>query len=278
MRKVNAYTKRVLLILAALWALSSASAQQPCKVTENTVFQSGERVRYQAVYNWGFIWLNAGLVTFSVDATKWQDQEALHLKSVGVSLKSYDRLFTVRDTFETWVHPRTLEPFEFRRVTNEGSYKSYHHYLFNSKDRQIRSSISREGGPVERGLMDWPACSYDLVSMVYQARNIDFSPYNKGDKIPITLIVDGEIHNLYIRYLGKEVAELRDGRRFSCLKFSPLLVKGTIFEAGEDMTVWVTDDANRVPIIVEAKILIGSVKAMFIEAEGLRHPVKAQLP
>lgn len=278
MRKVNACTKRVLLILAALWAFSSAPAQQPCKVTENTVFQPGERVRYQAVYNWGFIWLNAGLVTFSVDATKWQDQEALHLKSVGVSLKSYDRLFTVRDTFETWVHPRTLEPFEFRRVTNEGSYKSYHHYLFNSTERQIRSSISREGGPVERGLMDWPACSYDLVSMVYQARNIDFSPYNKGDKIPITLIVDGEIHNLYIRYLGKEVAELRDGRRFSCLKFSPLLVKGTIFEAGEDMTVWVTDDANRVPIIVEAKILIGSVKAMFIDAEGLRHPVKAQLP
>lgn len=278
MRKVNACTKRVLLILAALWAFSSAPAQQPCKVTENTVFQPGERVRYQAVYNWGFIWLNAGLVTFSVDATKWQDQEALHLKSVGVSLKSYDRLFTVRDTFETWVHPRTLEPFEFRRVTNEGSYRAYHHYLFNSTERQIRSSISREGGPVERGLMDWPACSYDLVSMVYQARNIDFSPYNKGDKIPITLIVDGEIHNLYIRYLGKEVAELRDGRRFSCLKFSPLLVKGTIFEAGEDMTVWVTDDANRVPIIVEAKILIGSVKAMFIDAEGLRHPVKAQLP
>src|SRR5690554_4532451 len=278
MRKVNACTNRVLLILAALWVFSSAPAQQPCKVTENTVFQSGESVRYQAVYNWGFIWLNAGLVTFSVDEGKWKGQEALHLKSVGISLKSYDRFFLVRDTFETWVHPRTLEPFEFRRVTNEGSYKAYHHYLFDSSKRQIRSSISREGGPLEQALMDWPECSYDLVSMVYQARNIDFSKYRKGDKIPITLIVDGEIHNLYIRYLGREVAELRDGRRFSCLKFSPLLVKGTIFEAGEDMTVWVTDDANRVPIIVEAKILIGSVKAMFIDAEGLRHPMKAQLP
>ena len=278
MRKGAADRARVLLVCTALLVVFLASAQKPCEGSENTVFQSGERVRYQAVYNWGFIWLNAGLVTFSVDATKRKGQEALHLKSVGVSLKNYDRFFMVRDTFDTWVHPRTLQPFAFRRVTNEGSYKASHHYLFDASQRQIRSSISREGGPVEKGLMDWPACSYDLVSMVYRARNIDFSLYNKGDKIPITLIVDGEIHNLYIRYLGREVAELRDGRRFSCLKFSPLLVKGTIFEAGEDMTVWVTDDANRVPIIVEAKILIGSVKAMFIDAEGLRHPMKAQLP
>jgi hypothetical protein len=113
--------------------------------------------------------------------------------------------------------------------------------------------------------------------MIYQARNIDFMKYKKGDKIPITMVVDGEIHNLYIRYHGKEVAQTREGRKFNCLKFSPLLVAGTIFNAGEDMTVWVTDDRNRVPIVVEAKILVGSVKAVFTEAKGLKYPLTAEI-
>jgi len=43
------------------------------------------------------------------------------------------------------------------------------------------------------------------------------------------------------------------------------------------MTVWVTDDRNRIPIIVEARILIGSVKAVFTGAEGLRHPITAEV-
>lgn len=91
------------------------------------------------------------------------------------------------------------------------------------------------------------------------------------------MLVDGEIHNLYIRYLGIETIKTREGRRFRCLKFKPLLVEGTIFKSGEDMTVWVTDDKNRLPIIVEAKVLIGSVKAIFADAEGLRHPIEAEI-
>ena len=43
-----------------------------------------------------------------------------------------------------------------------------------------------------------------------------------------------------------------------------MLVKGTIFKGGEDLLVWVTDDNKRVPVLVEAKILVGSVKAILI--------------
>ena len=56
-----------------------------------------------------------------------------------------------------------------------------------------------------------------------------------------------------------------------------MLVPGTIFESGEDMTVWVTDDLNRIPIIVEAKILIGSIKAVFVDATGLRNKITAEV-
>ena len=266
--------KVFLLVLFLTGIMTTVRAQ--C-TSVNTVFDAGEHVTYNAFYNWGFIWLNAGVVTFSVESALWEEQAAYHLKSIGVTHRGYDRLFMVRDTFETYVDKESLRPFEFRRITNEGSYSSSHHYLFNSNNRTIRAKISKEGSAVKHSILPWPECSFDILTMIYQARNIDFSKYKVNDKIPMVMVVDGEIHHLHIRYLGEEKVANRDGRQFNCLKFSPLLVKGTIFEAGEDMTVWVTDDKNRVPVIVEAKILIGSVKAVFVEAKGLKHPVTSEI-
>lgn len=241
------------------------------------VFAPGEEVRYHAYYNWGFVWINAGAVTFAVDKTKWKEKPAWKLSAYGNTYKAYDLFFRVRDSFDVWVDPNTLKPFEFHRRTNEGSYKAHHHYVFDHEDRIVNASVSKRGKAYRDTVFKWPDCSFDLLSMVYQARNIDYSRYEIDEKIPISLIVDGEVHDLYIRYLGKEVVKDRSGREFRCLKFSPLLVEGTIFEEGEKMSVWVTDDQSRIPIIVEAKILVGSVKAVFVEATGLKNPITAEV-
>ncbi len=86
------------------------------------------------------------------------------------------------------------------------------------------------------------------------------------------MIVDNELFELHGRYLGKETIKSTDKTKISCLKFSMLLVQGTMFKGGENLTVWVTDDANHVPILVEAKVLVGSVKAIFTQAKNLKVP------
>ncbi|PRY99774.1 uncharacterized protein DUF3108 [Marinilabilia salmonicolor] len=240
-------------------------------------FAPGEEVTYHAYYNWGFVWINAGEVTFGVDKDQWRGEDALHFRSYGATYKAYDIFFKVRDSLDVWVNPLSMEPLEFHRRTNEGSYTAHHHYLFDSSRRKVNASISKRGESYRDTIFDWPECSFDLLSMVYQARKIDFSRYEEGDRIPISLIVDGEVHNLYIRYHGREAVKDRSGREFNCLKFSPLLVEGTIFEEGEKMFVWVTDDKNRIPIVVEAKILVGSVKAVFVGAKGLKHPMNSKI-
>jgi hypothetical protein len=266
--------KFFLLLLFLGFFIEPADSQ--CSSGENS-FAPGEKVTFHAYYNWGFVWINAGEVTFSVHDSQWEGQDAWHLKAYGNSYKSYDLFFKVRDSFDVWVDPLTLKPYEFHRRTYEGSYTAHHHYRFDDSNRKVMASISKRGKAYLDTTFSWPECSFDLLSMVYQARNIDFSRYGEGQKIPINMIVDGEVHNLYIRYLGKEIVKDRSGREFRCLKFSPLLVEGTIFEDGEEMCVWVTDDKNKVPIVVEAKILVGSVKAVFVGAEGLKNPFDAEI-
>ncbi|WP_430810787.1 MULTISPECIES: DUF3108 domain-containing protein [unclassified Carboxylicivirga] len=264
------------LITAVLLMVLTMHVGAQCKDT-NTAFKAGELVRYHAYYNWGFIWINAGQVSFEVEPTTVDTSPAYHLKAHGATYKSYDFLFKVRDTFETKVDTLHLEPYEFKRVTNEGSYHANYLYRFNREQRSIVASIQKEKEPQRDTTLLWKDCSFDLLTMVYKARNIDYEQYRENEKIPISMVVDGEIHDIYIRYLGKETIKNRDGRRFRCLKFSPLLVEGTIFKSGEDMTVWVTDDANRIPIVVEAKILIGSVKAVFVDAVNTRYPLSAEI-
>ena len=92
------------------------------------------------------------------------------------------------------------------------------------------------------------------------------------------MIIDGKIYPLYIRYLGKENIRTHDGKQqYKCIKFSVLLVEGTIFKGGEDMNIWVTDDENKIPVLVESKILVGSVKAYLNTTQGLRNPTTAKI-
>ena len=78
-----------------------------------------------------------------------------------------------------------------------------------------------------------------------------------------------------IRYLGKEVIKTKYGK-FNAIKFKPLLLKGTIFEGGEHMTVWVTDDDKKIPVLVESPILIGFIRAELHKYEGLRNPMTSK--
>ena len=104
----------------------------------------------------------------------------------------------------------------------------------------------------------------------------DFEKYKANDTIPVTLFLDDSIYPVYIRYLGKESLTTREGT-YNCIKFRPLLIEGTLFKGGEKMTVWVTDDGNKIPVQVESPILVGSVKAELYRYEGLRHPVTAKV-
>ncbi len=72
--------------------------------------------------------------------------------------------------------------------------------------------------------------------------------------------------------MGKENIKTRFGK-FHSIKIKPLLVKGTMFEGGEKMNVWVSDDANRLILRIESPITVGSIKVDMMEYKNLRYPL-----
>ena len=59
--------------------------------------------------------------------------------------------------------------------------------------------------------------------------------------------------------------------------FKPLLIKGSIFEGGEKMNVWVSDDRNHLLLRAESPISVGSIKVDMMSYKNLRYPLTSQI-
>ena len=204
-------------------------------------------------------------------------RDVYYIDSFGSTYKGYDLFFKVRDRFKSYLDMKTLKPLWFKRNTYEGGYEVNNQYIFDHKNGRIFSFSENSYKPFIRDTLELPFCTFDVISLVYYSRNINFNGLKVNDTIPISAIIDNELFNLHIRYLGKEILTTKDGNKYNCIKFSVLLVEGTIFKGGEDLFVWITDDKNRIPVLIEAKILVGSVKAVLSNTEGLRNEMTAKI-
>ncbi|MBL7739108.1 MAG: DUF3108 domain-containing protein [Chitinophagaceae bacterium] len=257
--------KLIMIPVFALMAFthkSEAPFQEFCGI-ENTAFKAGEKVTYTVYYNVAGVYINAGTATFTNTLETLNNKPVYHIVGEGNTNSSYDILYKVRDKYETYIDTATMQALKFVRNVNEGGYKKYQHVTFN---KTANTAVTNTG------VFKVPACVQDVVSAVFYARNIDFSKLRKDDRIAFSMFLDDEVYNMYIRYLGKEIVKTRYGK-FETIKFKPLLIKGTIFEGGENMTVWVTDDANRIPVRIESPIVVGKVKIDMMNYENLRHPM-----
>ena len=234
---------------------------------KNTAFRAGEQFELTVYYSVAGIYVNAGNATVKTTLTHLNNRPVYHVVAEGNSNSSYDWIFKVRDDYETYIDTATMQPLKFIRKIREGSYKRNEDIVFN---KETNTAVTN------KGVFKVPDCVQDVVSAVFSARSIDFSKYNVGDKIPFEMFLGNELYHLYIRYQGKERVKTRFGT-FNAIKFKPLLIKGEMFKGGEKMTVWVSDDANHIPLRVQSPIVVGSVKVDLTGYKNLRYPLSAQV-
>ncbi len=240
----------------------------------NKVFQSGEGAVYNISYNLGFIWLHAGWADFRVKKDFFEGKPVFKITSKGETYPGYDWIFKVRDYYESIVDTQTVLPYYFKRDIKEGFYSLAEKYTFDYKNKNIKIQSIEGRGPAKWDTLKLEPCVYDALSAIYFARNIDFSKLKIGDKTNVKMILGNKIYNSHLRFMGTEIVEIPEKGYYSCIKFKVLLIEGTIFKGNEDMTVWVSNDRNKIPIMIEAKILIGSIKAILTEIEGTVYPFK----
>lgn len=266
------YIYILLLIINPL--IGSSQTVHPCEI-KNNAFIPGEKLTYVITYNWFFVWTDVGGVEFEVSEDTMFNQDVLNLKGTGVTFPFYNWFFQVRDVYQSWVNPDNLLPLYYHRDVNEDGYLIDIKYTFDYDNMVAYSEVEKTHKPYYQDTVKIYPCTYDLVSVIYQARNIDFSKYKKNEKIPFKILLDNEIHEVFIRYKGKEEKKVRGVGKFNTIKFTGSLVAGDVFKGGEDLSIWVSDDDNRIPVWIESPIIVGTIKARLVGYEGLKYPLES---
>jgi len=256
------FIKIILLFICLLCVVQTPAQNDFCGI-RNNAFKAGEVITMKVFYNTLGAYIGAGEATFTTKIERYNGKPVYHFIGEGKSYSFFDKFFKVRDRYESYVDTTTLLPYKFIRNVDEGGHKIYNNVSFNQTTHTATST---------NGVFKITSCMQDVVSSMYYARNINFDKYKPGDKIPFDMFLDDQVYHLYIRYIGKEKIKTRYGK-FHAIKFKPLLVKGTMFEGGEKMNAWVSDDANRLLLRVESPISVGTVKVDMMGYSNLRYPL-----
>ncbi len=254
--------------VSIIFLFVSTISHGQCNV-KSLPYQGGEKLDYVIYYNWKKMWVPAGKVRFEVNDSIYNGKDCFHFNGRGKTFKEYDWFFKVRDQYQSLATKSGLKPQRFIRDVHEGPTNIYYDYTFDHVRNEAYYTKSKSSK--KRDTIKQTECVFDVMTTVYYARTIDFSGYKINDTIPLTMILDGAKYESYIRYTGKGTTKTRDGKTYKVIKFKPLLIEGTIFTGGEDMEVSVTDDQNRIPLYVEAKILVGTIKVYLERMTGLKH-------
>ncbi len=275
----------LLSVLALTWMSFSPFLPKPPQTTsdsasynacaiENTTFQDGEVLVYKLFYNMNFVWIPAGEVVFRV-----KDQgDVFYLSANGKTYPSYEWFFKVDDKYECYVDKATLLPRLSIRDVHEGNYTVFDQMVFNQQNYTIQSSRGPSRTDIrQRNTYELDRCMHDILSIIYYMRNLDFASYHNGQKIAIEIFMDGEAWPLQVQFLGKRPNKKIHGLgRFDAIHFRPETIAGEVFSEGAHMNIWVSDDANKVPLLIESPVSVGSIKAVLKEYKGLRHPLSAK--
>jgi len=220
-----------------------------------TPFSSGEKLTYQVKY--GF--LLGGITTFTLSDTIYKSKPVFHARAIGQTSGIANTIYGVKDIYESWFDKNTTLPYKQIRNIKEGHYTLYNEATYNRRNNTVYSKLSGEHQVPEKIL--------DLCSTFYYIRRVDFSKMNEGDILFVNMYFADEVFPFHLRYNGRETIRTKNGK-MNCIKISPVVEVGRMFNTKDDMTIWFTDDDKCLPVLVRMELrLVGAVILKLVKYE-----------
>ena len=168
-----------------------------------------------------------------------------------------------------------MYPKYFVRIVEEGNYRKFDSLVLHQDQLTAISFNGKSRNTAKRKVINIQQCTHDLLSVLYFMRNMNVSKFKPGDMIPTKILFDETIYPIKVRYEGNyNNFEIKDLGTFNTIKVIPDLVSGNVFKDGNRMNVWVTNDANKLPLLIESPLSVGSAKAVLKSYSGLRYKLK----
>ena len=212
--------------------------------------------------------ISAGTATFNTLVTTFESQEVYRIFTTAQTNSFFDKVFKVRDNIESISTIDSLYSLRFTKNLNEGTYRQHRihrNYLEENYSVYLRFNHKENkfGDPV---IIEIPSNTYDLLTAISKVRTINLEP---GDVIPLNVTVDGKNYNALANILRKEKIKTILGEK-ECFVVEPSLEGDAIFRQTGVIHVWITDDDQRIPVLLQSKVIFGHFRAILTEVAS--HP------
>jgi hypothetical protein len=252
--------KKYFLVFLIAFGFAKARCQEVTKTNE-VAFQAGEQITYKLKY--GIFTAAEAVIKVENSPVRFNNKPALHIYANANTAGTFNLLFKVRNRYETFIDPHTLLPYYYSEDRKEAKYKHTDKVTFDHEKGVITA---------DKGAFPFKGNVFDFLSAYYFARNIDVSKLKIGEKLDLRYFLEDGIHTLTITFMGREQVKCGLGT-FNCLKFNPTIIPGRIFRKNSMLYLWITDDANRIPVKAHVELIVGSLVMDLSQASGLKYPL-----
>jgi hypothetical protein len=256
---------RSLLLPVILLALAGqASAGQSPDVA--SLYREGERLGYDVTW----LGIKAGEATLEArGVVSLNGHQAYHLVTTAQSTPLISKIYRVDDRTESFLQTDPLRALRFDKNLREGRYRHSSQTVFDH-EKGIATFRYLDFSPVPRDItrldeaerygkyvsQEFPLTpgALDELSVLYYVRTL---PLVANTTVTARVFASRKNWELEVKVLGRETLETVLGQR-ETLKVEPLLKFEGIFQRKGRMIVWLTNDAERIPVQMESQIIIGS--------------------
>ena len=263
--------KGVIFAVLLVVGVASASAQ---------LFQAGEVLYYRAAYRAKLVPnIEAGEVTVSTRTDTLKGKEVYRVTGNGRTLPFFRWFFDMDDTYNIWVDKQTLRTQRFESDLKEDKYTFRSHYDYDWQAMKVHTwSQKRQNTPREK-TMTLTTESMDAVSLYFNLRSVDLESFREGEHRHLDMVLEDTIRHLRYRYIGREELRVPKMGKFDTMKFACTIGSSEEFSFtdGTEFFIWITNDENKIPVMLASPVRVGEIRAYIRRYEGLRHPLTSKI-
>ena len=248
----------LVFVLAVLTSPASANLPVPTDTTDlrdirptaAATLKSPEYLLFDIIWGgWGFNWITAGQAT--LDFIPTSNPKVSQIRSVATGNSFFQSFYPVRDTVVSFVNRKGMYPLAFHKILNEGKFH----------DRQVMTYDQAAGRVRTRDTtLAVAPFTHDILSAFYYIRT---QPLAVGKSFELSAVSGKKTYKLKVICHREETVTVPAGT-FKTWVIEPVLKDDGLFKAKGQLWIWVTRDDRRMPVKMQSKIPVGSIKAELV--------------
>jgi len=228
-----------------------------------TNFGVGEHLEYRVRY--GIFSAAEAVVDVAPQIQYVNGRPCYKINILGTTLGAFSWFAKVRDEWQSWTDTSAIVSQKFYRNIQENNYRKVETTLFNHGSDD--ALVTDEEGTKK---YDVPNHVQDAISGYFYLRTLDFSKLALNEAVEVPTFFENKVYKLKAKYRGRDVVRTKYGK-INALRITPIMPNNQLFKGENSIRIWISDDANKVPIKVEVDLWVGSMVMEVSNYRGARN-------